>query len=155
MPLAPASQSIFVQSLTHAQQNKDPYVPRSNTYALSVLRAATATTTYLDFEITDATGRTLVPRTQVHLQPTPTPTALAESTDSPQLSRRLLSNSPTTTTTPKGKRSGHPAPNFRGRRKGKGGIMGSGVGARGGGRYGGGTGGFRAASGGVKGYGYS
>merc|ERR1711988_1779683 len=39
--------------------------------------------------------------------------------------------------------------------KGKGGIMGSGVGARGGGRYGGGTGGFRAASGGGKGYGYS
>jgi len=158
-PLEPASQAIFVNSLAYAQQNKPQYVPRSNTYALSVLRAAMVTTVYLDFEISDATGRTLVPRTQIHLKPSaPSDSPL------PQLSSRRMSDEATATELPgrlsestatpipKGKRSGHSRSPFRGRRKGKGGIMG---GIGGGGRYGGGTGGFRASGSTGKSYGYS
>lgn len=158
-PLEPTSQAIFVNSLVYAQQNKPQYVPRSNTYALSVLRAATVATVYLDFEITDAAGKTLVPRTQIHLQPTP----LTVSPMNPQVSSRRTPSDAgsylpgrlsedTPTTIPKGKHRGHPAAPFRGRRKGKGGIMG---GIGGGGRYGGGTGGFRATGGSTKSYGYS
>ena len=44
-------------------------MPRSNTYALSVFRSSSVASAFLDFAVTDATGKTLVPRMQVALQP--------------------------------------------------------------------------------------
>merc|ERR1711988_1149648 len=142
MPLSPASQSIFVNDFRYAQQNKPAYVPRSNTYALSVFRSSSVASVFLDFAITDATGKSLVPRTQVALQPnSPTLEALRREGPAPEQPTQLEAPK-------KGKRSGHSkvATPFRGRRKGKGGIMG---GIGGGGRYGGGTGGFKSSGGGA------
>jgi len=149
-PFSPASQSLFVNDFRYAQQNKPAYVPRSNTYALSVFRSSSVASVFLDFAITDATGKSLVPRTKVALQPnTPTLEALRREGPAPEQPTQLEAPK-------KGKRSGHSkvATPFRGRRKGKGGIMG---GIGGGGRYGGGTGGFKSSGGGAggKSYGYS
>jgi len=149
-PLSPATQSLFVSDFKLAQNNTPAYVPRSNTYALSVLRSSSVASAFLDFEVTDATGKKLVPRMQVALQPnTQTLASLRREGPAPeQLTEPEASK--------KGKRSGRSkvAVPYMGRRKGKGGVMG---GIGGGGRYGGGSGGFRSASGGAggKSYGYS
>jgi len=147
------SQSIFIDDFGRAQNNTPRYVPRSNKYALSVFRSSSVASAFLDFEITDAKGRTLVPRTQVALQSN-TPTLSSVRRDGVD-SELIQPKAP-----PKGKLSGRSnmgrlgaSSTYMGRRKGKG-IMG---GIGGGGRYGGGTGGFRSASGGAggKSYGYS
>merc|ERR1712227_747596 len=140
---SPTAQTIVVDNFKLAHNNTDRYVPRSNTYVLSVLRSAPVVSAFVDFEISDATGRMLVNRSKVALQRSiPTTSAL----------RRA----PVESEAQKGKRSGHPKSHtmYMGRRKGKGGIMG---GIGGGGRYGGGSGGFRASSGGSgsRSYGYS
>lgn len=95
-PLTPGSQSIIVDSLSRAQHNIDQWVPRSSTYALSVFRSTSITSTFLDFEIVDATKTTIVPRMQLTLK--------EHSSSSTRRSKR----------------------NPRGRRKGKGGIGGGG-----------------------------
>jgi len=149
-PLSPATQSIFISDFGLAQNNTPRYVPRSNTYALSVFRSSSVASAFLDFAVTDATGKTLVPRMQVALQPN-AQTLASLRREEPEPEQLTKPEAPK-----KGKRSGHSKISvpYMGRRKGKGGIMG---GIGGGGRYGGGTGGFRSASGGAggKSYGYS
>merc|ERR1711998_176736 len=56
-PFIAAPQSISVASFRLAQTNIDPYVPRSNTYALAVFRDASISSAALDFEINDAAGK--------------------------------------------------------------------------------------------------
>jgi len=154
----PAPQSISVASFRLAETNRPPYVPRSNTYAVSIFRYASVLSTSLDLEVRDATGRTIVPRTKVILQSSPTQVQpLHHSASTLHSGRRntkgkglpikvstpndvfddFASISEETISPPKGRR--HPM----GRRKGKGGIMG---GIGGGGRYGGGAGGFRSST---------
>jgi len=153
----PAPQSISITSFRIAETNRPPEVPRSNTYAVSIFRYASVLSTSLDLEIRDATGRTIVPRTKVILQSSPTQVQpLHYSASTLNRGRRntkgkglpmvstphddfddFASISEDALLPPKGRR--HPM----GRRKGKGGIMG---GIGGGGRYGGGAGGFRSST---------
>jgi len=153
----PAPQSISITSFRIAETNRPPEVPRSNTYAVSSFRYASVLSTSLDLEIRDATGRTIVPRTKVILQSSPTQVQpLHYSASTLNSGRRntkgkglpmvstphddfddFASISEDALLPPKGRR--HPM----GRRKGKGGIMG---GIGGGGRYGGGAGGFRSST---------
>jgi len=139
-PLTPTSQSIPVKSFSRAQVNYQWFedngsIMRSNVYALSIFRPDFVGQTYLDFDITDATRKLVVPRTKITL------------VGSSEISDRLK------------RRSGTPKPHIgkrgsKGRRKGKAGFMG---GIGGGGRYGGGSGGFKSSTSGssTKTYGYS
>lgn len=160
--LAPSAQSITVDSFTLAHHNIDQWVPRSNTYALAVLRSSAVLSADLDFEILDASNRVVVPRMRVTL-------------GTPGDTQPLMQKPPSSTrrTVLKGKRRGltddmtladewdalladspprrEARKPHRGRRKGKGGFMG---GIGGGGRYGGGSGGFRGAGSSTT-YGYS
>jgi len=139
-PLTPTIQHITVSSFSRAQTNIDPWVPRSNTYALSIFRSASVAKAHLDMAITDASGKTVVPRIQVAL-----PGSTANTASSPLIATRRSNPNPVPR---RGKRS------TKGRRKGKGGVMG---GIGGGGRYGGGSGGFRSSTpgGSTKTYGFS
>jgi len=160
--LTPTSQSIEVRSFERGQHNVDQWVPRSNTYVLSVLRPSWVVSAYLDLEIIDAHDATVVQRMQVTLgvggqrqSNSPAITTLStrrsELPKSPKGKLNTAAHSKQHHTTALHSKAFKP---HRGRRKGKGGVMG---GFGGGGRYQGGSGGFRPSmpGAGTKPYGYS
>jgi len=144
-PLTPTTQSIPVKSFSRAQVNyqwfeDNGFIMRSKIYALSVFRPDFVGKTYLEFDITDATGKLVVPRMKITLR------GSSEIIDTMLAAKRRSATAPTKPH--RGKRGS------KGRRKGKAGIMG---GIGGGTRYGGGSGGFKSSTpgGSTKTYGYS